>query len=507
MESENSMRTNNVLDYLENIVKKFPDKAAFVGEYSKLTFRELQDRMESIASFLTEKEVYKEPVLILMEKSPEEAAAFLGTIKSGNYHVAMDLEMTDGRLNHIMSITSAKLLICDRFTEEKARSLGFDGEICIYDEIKNIPDREKLEEIRKRAIDTDPIYIVFTSGSTGVPKGVAANHRSVIDYIEELGKVLECDETTIFGNQAPLYLDACLKDFYTTMKYGATTYLIPKKLFMSPVKLVEYLNEHKINTICFVVSALTILTKLGAFEFVKPEYLRLVAFGGEVFPLKHFKEWKNTCPNAKFINLYGPTECTGMSSFYVIDKMEDIEKGMPIGKPFPNTDIFLLDEEDKQCLRGEKGEICIRGTAVTMGYYRDSQRTRTNFVQNPLNKNFMEIIYRTGDIGYFNEDNNLVFVGRKDNQIKHMGYRIELEEIETLGNSLENIERTACIYSKEREKICFAYQGNVEVKEIKALLKEKLPAYMVPAKVVKLDNLPTMAGGKIDRVSLLKMME
>lgn len=498
---------NNVIDYLDFIVEKFPDKPAFVGETSYLTFFALKKRSEGIATFLSDKKVKKEPVLVFMEKSPEEVAVFLGIIKAGNYHVAMDLEMADGRLSHIMEITAAKIMICDRFTEEKANNIGFEGEIIVYDEIGSEIHKEGLAEIRRATIDTDPIYIVFTSGSTGVPKGVIANHRSVIDYIEELGKVLGCDETTIFGNQAPLYLDACLKDFYTTMKYGATTYLIPKKLFMSPVKLIEYLNEHKINTICFVASALTILTKLGAFEFAKPEYLKTIAFGGEVFPLKHFKEWKRTCPFAKFIHLYGPTECTGMSSFYVVDQVEEVEDGIPIGKPFPNTDIFLLDEEDRSVLRGEKGEICIRGTAVTMGYYKNPEKTAENFVQNPLNPNFMELIYRTGDIGYFNENDDLVFVGRKDNQIKHMGYRIELEEIETLGNSFENVVRGVCVYHKEKEKICFVYQGSATVTEVKTLFKEKLPAYMVPAKVVRLESLPILVGGKIDRVSVLKRIE
>ena len=500
------MRINNVIDYLENIVNQHPDKSAFVGECSKLTFKELKDSADTIAGFIIDKEIYKEPVLVFMEKSPEEAAAFLGVIESGNCHVAMDLEMADGRLSYIMKMADAKIMICDSFTKEKAVNLGFRGEIISFDEIKGRPNQEKLAEIRRMAIDTDPIYIVFTSGSTGVPKGVIANHRSVIDYIEELGKVLECDETTVFGNQAPLYLDACLKDVYTTMKYGATTYLIPKKLFMSPVKLIEYLNENKINTICFVVSALTILTKLGAFEFAKPEYLRTIAFGGEVFPLNHFKEWKNACPKARFINLYGTTECTGMSSFYVVDKIEEIENVIPIGKPFPNTGIFLLNEKDEAVVKGEKGEICIRGTALTMGYYKDPERTKESFVQNPLNKAFLETIYRTGDIGYFNENNDLIFVGRKDNQIKHMGYRIELEEIEALGNSFENVVRGVCIYDKERGKICFAYQGNPEVSEVKVLFKEKLPAYMVPEKVVKLDNLPVMTGGKIDKINILKIM-
>lgn len=499
-------RICNVIDYLEASVEKVPDKPAFVGEHTFLSFIKLQERVDSIATFLIEKEVHGEAIFVFMEKSPEEVACFLGIIEAGNYHVALDMEMADSRLNHILEIVSAPILICDRLTEQKARSLGFSGEIYIYDEINSLPNKEKILEIRRGAIDTDPIYVVFTSGSTGVPKGVIANHRSVIDYIEELGQVLDCSEKTIFGNQAPLYLDACLKDFYTTLKYGATTYFIPKKLFTGPVKLIEYLNENKINTICFVVSALTIFTKLGAFEFEKPKFLEVIAFGGEVFPLSHLKEWRETCPDARFINLYGPTECTGMSSFYLLEKEKEPEEPLPIGKPFPNTDIFLLDEEDKSVLRGEKGEICIRGTSLTLGYYNDFARTRESFVQNPLNTKYLEMIYRTGDIGYFNEQNDLVFVGRKDNQIKYRGYRIELEEIEALGNSLPKVARGVCLYQREKEKLFFAYQGKAEIEEIKKFFRKNLPPYLNSIKVVRLEKLPLMMGGKIDRQRILKSL-
>lgn len=500
------MRITNVVDYLENIVKKFPEKPAFVGEHSMLTFSGLKARADRMATFFIEKGIYREPVLVFMEKSPEEVATFLGVIKADNFHVAMDLEMAEGRLKHIINIASARVMICDQATKDKAESLGFTGEILLFEEAGSDPDLEKLSEVRQKSIDINPIYLIFTSGSTGVPKGITANHRSVIDYIEEITPVLDCDETTIFGNQAPLYLDTFLRDFYTALKTGATTYLIPKKLFLSPVKLIEFLNENKINTISFVVSALTIFTKLGAFEFAKPKYLRTIGFGGEVFPLPHFEEWKATCPDAKFVNLYGPTECSGASSYYIVDKTRKYEKSIPIGKPFFNSEFFLLDEEDKAVPKGEKGEICIRGTAVTMGYYGDFERTRASFVQNPLNKKYLETIYRTGDIGYFDENDDIVFVGRKDHQIKHMGYRIELEEIEAVGNQFEGITRGVCVYLKEKEKICFVYQGSIEKVEVKALFKSRLSAYMVPSKIVKIDEFPTLSGGKIDRVGLLKMM-
>ena len=528
------MKPTNILTYLDTSAARYPDKLAFIGETSALTFLELKSNTEAIGSFIASKYIYNEPILVFMEKSPEEVSALLGVVRSGNFYVAIDLDMPEARLGAIMAITQAKLMIVDGHTKEKAKSLGFSGDICSYEEAlsRQIND-ELLLDISHKAKETDTIYLVFTSGSTGKPKGVVASHRNVIDYIEGLGIVLERDENTVFGNQAPLYLDASLKDVYTTLKYGAATYFIPKKLFMSPVKLIEYLNEHKINTICFVSSALTIFTKLSAFDFAKPEYLRVIAFGGEVLPLSHLKQWMKACPKARFINLYGATECTGMSSYYVVYDVERLGTGIPIGKPLPDTEIFLIDEEGnlianpllsteisskneesdhtvKQSAEMEilrhRAEICIGGTGLSSGYYKDDEKTTAKFVNYTLTDGRSILLYKTGDIGYFGEDGELYFAGRGDNQIKHRGYRIELEEIEACGGAFEGVDRGCCIYNPEKEVITFFYEGRIEEVKVKENFRNKLASYMVPGKVVKLDRLPIMAGGKIDRKALSKLI-
>lgn len=564
------MKPTNILAYLDTSAARYPDKLAFIGEASALTFLELKSKTEAIGSFIADKNIYNEPILVFMEKSPEEVSALLGVVHSGNYYVALDLDMPEARLDATMAITQAKLMIVDGHTKEKAKSLGFRGDICSYEgALSTQANDELLLDIRCKAKETDTIYLVFTSGSTGVPKGVVASHRNVIDYIEGLGEVLECDENTVFGNQAPLYLDACLKDVYTTLKYGAATYFIPKKLFMSPVKLIEYLNEHKINTICFVSSALTIFTKLSAFDFAKPEYLKVIAFGGEVLPISHLKQWMKACPKARFINLYGATECTGMSSYYVVYDVERLGTGIPIGKPLPDTEIFLIDEEDNlianpllsteisskdeesghiakpddtdilrysekdlsigkllpaaetfrisedshsvrqsaemEILR-HKGEICIGGTGLSSGYYKEEERTKEKFVNYQLTDGRYILLYKTGDIGYFGEDGELYFAGRKDNQIKHRGYRIELEEIEACGGAFEGVDRGCCIYNPEKEVITFFYEGRIVEAKVKENFRNKLASYMVPGKIIRLDRLPCMAGGKIDRKALLKLI-
>lgn len=498
---------NHVLKYLNEIVTKKPDKIAYSDGETSLTFRQVYEQSRSIGTFLYERGVYRKPVVIFMKKSPQEIAAFFGTVTGGDFYVPIDEEMPAGRIQLILDNVQTPIIICDESTLEIAKTFNVENcELVSYQEIIKTPvNDEAVDTIYRKALDTDPIYIVFTSGSTGIPKGVVACHRSVIDYIEQLSEILDFNEDTIYGNQAPLYFDACLKEIYPTLKFGATTYLIPKSCFSIPVNLVNYLNEHKINTICWVVSALTMISAFGTFKTVKPEYLHTVAFGSEVFPIKQYKLWREALPNATFTNLYGPTECTGMCCFYRVEKEFEEDDIIPIGHPFPNREILLLDGDGKLVPRGEQGEICVRGTALTLGYYNDPERTAAAFVQNPLNQSYPELIYKTGDIGRWGDDGELYFVSRKDFQIKHMGHRIELGEIEVNVDMLPGVKMAACIYDKEKSKIVLFYVGDVSEKELILAMKTKLPRYMLPNRTVKLETMPFTANGKIDRVSLKRL--
>ena len=493
----------NVLDYLSDTVRKYPDKPAFIDEKNTLTFKELQSAVESVGTSLIHKGCDKEPVLVYMNKSADEIAAFFGVIAAGCYYVPIDSEMPLLRIQKIVENLDARICIVDSETKDSAQGLGFTGEILSYDDIKNEePDKDELKRVHDEAIDIDPIYIVFTSGSTGVPKGVIACHRSVIDYIEQLSDVLEVSADTVFGNQAPLYFDACLKELYPTIKFGATTYLIPKELFSQPLRLVEYLNDKQINTICWVVSALTIVSAFKTFNKTVPKYLKTIAFGSEVFAIKQFNLWRNACPEARFINLYGPTEATGMSCYYEVKKEFSEGEAIPIGRPFKNTQVLLLKEDGTLAENGEEAEICLRGTCVTLGYYNDPERTAAAFVQNPLQKNFTELIYRTGDIARYNSDGDLVFVSRRDNQIKHMGHRIELGEIEAAVSQLDGISLTGCIYDDKKEKIVLYYTGDISEAEVINGLKVLVPRYMLPNRVLKIEEMLFTPNGKIDRKSL-----
>ncbi|MDD6200924.1 MAG: amino acid adenylation domain-containing protein [Firmicutes bacterium] len=494
----------NILEYLERTVERLPDKVAFANEDTALTFRQVSDQARAIGSFLNREGFCKQPVVVFMKKHPRTIAAFLGAVYGGNYYVPLDEEMPRHRIELIFRTLQPGAMICDETTRPMAEEMAFSGRIFRYEDMAfGSIDEDALARIRDRQIDTDPIYIVFTSGSTGIPKGVMACHRSVLDYIEQLCPVLKFNENTVFGNQTPLYFDACLKEILPTLKFGATTYIIPKQLFLFPVKLVEFLNRYRINTLCWVVSALTMISSLRTFEKVKPEYLHTIAFASEVFPIKQFNLWRAALPNARFINLYGPTETTGICCYYEVDREFGMDETMPIGRPFRNTEILLLDENDRIPAPGEQGEICIRGTRLTLGYYCNPEKTAEAFVQNPLNKLYPERIYRTGDLGKYNERGELVFLSRKDFQIKHMGHRIELGEIEVIVNMHEAVASACCIFDSEKKKIVLYYVGQLTPGDMAAYIREKLPRYMVPHVIKPLDAMPLTPNGKIDR-NLLK---
>ncbi len=493
-------RLTNVLEYLESTAKKVPDKIAFINDTESISFSNVLDNARKVGTYLSKQGFYNEPIVVFMGKKPSTIVSFLGVVYSGNYYVPIDDEIPRHRIELILSNLNPRAMICDDETKELAKEYGYKGQVYLYEDmLKCITDLTLLKYIRRKAIDTDPIYIVFTSGSTGIPKGVVACHRSVIDFIENLSEVLCFNENTIFGQQVPLYVDACLKEIFSTLKFGASNVLIPKELFMFPIKLVEYMNKYKINTVCWVVSALTIISGFGTLKTMIPEYLHTIAFGSEVMPIKQLKLWRQYLPNARFFNLYGPTEATGMSCYYEVTKDFELDELIPVGQAFKNTDLILLTEDKELAKEGEVGEICIRGTPLTLGYYNDFDKTNEVFIQNPLNKHYPELIYCTGDLGKYNEDGELVFISRKDNQIKHMGHRIELGEIEIVINMLEGIQSACCLFDNKRKKIILFYVGQPDKAEVSTYLKEKLPRYMVPNQIHQLDNMPYTTNGKINR--------
>ena len=494
----------NILEYLEKTAITHKNKLAFSNGKEGLTFGEIYDRSRAIGSFLCDRGFYREPIAIIMDKHPNTLTAFWGTVYAGCFYACIDEKMPQARILAIFEKLMPRAIICDAKNYKVAMSLGIE-KVYLYDDIvAHTVNDFALDEIRSKQSSTDAIYVAFTSGSTGTPKGVVACHRSVIDYTEALCDALNFSEETVFANQTPLYFDAPLKEIMPTIKLGATTYFVPKMLFSFPIRLVEYLDQYKINTVCWVVSALVQISSLGALESHTPKYLTTVCFGSELFPRKQYDLWRAALPNARFFNLYGPTEATGMSCYWAAERELSEDEPIPIGRPFDNTDIILLDENNRQA---NEGEICIRGTCLTMGYYNDPEKTAAVFVQNPLNTAFGELIYRTGDIGRYNDLGELVFLCRKDSQIKHMGHRIELGEIEAATLKNDAISRACCVYDNNAKRIVLYYVGDTDEKALILHLNTLLPRYMLPAEIIKLSSMPLTPNGKIDRKGLRERAE
>jgi len=503
MDVRDKQMKKNVLEYLDETVIKKPDKIAFSMGEGGIRFIDLYRQSHSIGTRLYMAGVYKKPVVVYMRRAPEVVAVFLGIVAAGCFYVPIDEEMPQERIERILENIASDVMICDSAMSVKARKLSFNGTVLLYDEIKETLENEAiLATIREQAIDTDPVYVLYTSGSTGIPKGVVGCHRAVLNYIENLSKVLGFNEETVFGNQAPLHFDACMKDIYPTLKFGAMTYIIPKELFSRPVDLIAYLNRYQVNTLCWVASALTIVSSLETFQTIVPQYVKKIAFVGEVFPVRQLNKWRAVLPDVEYTNLYGPTEATGVSCYYKLDREFALDEVIPIGKPFGNTTIFLLTEENQEAKNGQEGEICICGTAVTCGYYNDLERTKAVFTQNPLNSKYPEIIYHTGDIGRYDENGDLIYISRKDFQIKHMGNRIELGEIEFNASMLDGINMAGCIYDEDKNRIVLCYSGVIPEREVGLLLREKLPVYMLPNRIIRLNAMPLTINGKIDRIQL-----
>lgn len=496
----------NVLEFLEKTAPACGDKTAFSDGEESLSFAELAHLSRAGGSALIARGLKNEPVAVFMKKAPKTIAAFFAVLYAGCYYVPLDASMPLYRLQMIFEQLSPRAVVCDEASRELAERLSPEGSVISASELFAVEENAAaLAAVRAKCIDTDPAYIVFTSGSTGVPKGVTGCHRALIDYANALCPAIGADEESVFAMQVPLYVDACMKELLSVIKCGSTAYLMQQSMFLSPLKAVEFLNEHRVNTLCWVASALTIISGLGAFEDIKPEYMRTVCFGSEAFPVKQLQLWQSACPGARFVNLYGPTEATGMSFYYVVDRDFSDGEPIPVGRPFDNTGFMLLREDDTEAAPGETGEICIRGTALTHGYFDDPERTAAAFTQNPLNKHYPELIYRTGDLGRINERGELVFVSRKDHQIKNMGHRVELGEIEACADGCEGVVRSCCMFDKQKGRLLMFYMGTADEKTLGKYLRSMLPRYMLPSKIKRLDALPLLENGKIDRNSLKDM--
>lgn len=492
----------NVLEYLENSVKKYPNKVGFTDPNNSYTFKQFDLLAKSIASGICRNFSLKnEPIVVLVDRNVDSLICFMAILYSGNFYVPIDNKMPKQRLKSILDKVNPKLVICSK-NDENALS-DFDVDTVSFEEYKTFDiDEVLIKERRERILDIDPAYVIFTSGSTGQPKGIVISHRSIIDFVDWMEKACDISNKCVFANQAPFYFDLSVKDIYLTLKCGASMNILSKKELMFPMLLVDFLNSKKVNTLIWATSAFNLVANSGVLVKKKPKYLKKVILGGEALLAKNLNIWRASLPKVKYINLYGPTEVTVDCTYYPVDNSVNDNEEIPIGKACENKEVILLNEELKEVALGEVGEICVRGTGLAKGYYNDPEKTKEAFIQNPLNPYYTDIIYRTGDVGVIKEDGYIYFKARKDSQIKHMGYRIELGEIETAINSCDAIKEAICFYDDVANKIVCVYEGDLTDSDLIKHIESILPKYMYPNVFKNIEKMPHNANGKIDRVKL-----
>lgn len=498
-----------VLDYLEDSAERFPDKIAVRDEKTQCTYRELKERSMLVAGRLAGVTAPRTPVVIFMDKSVETLTCFLGTVYAGCFYVLVDPSFPAKRIVDILGVLEADVVVTkEEYRSRLRQECGFSGTVLTEKDFvraEDMAEEGRLRMIREQALDTDPLYGIFTSGSTGTPKGVIISHASVLDFIDHFTELFDITQDDVIGNQAPFDFDVSVKDIYSCLKTGATLVLIPRAYFMFPNQVVDMLEECGVTTLIWAVSALCLLNRMHGLSYKVPSRIRKIMFSGEMMPVKQLNQWRAHYPDAMFVNLYGPTEITCNCMYYIVDREFSEEERLPMGRTFPNEKVFLLTEDGREVTKEQPGvqaEVCVAGRALALGYYNNQEMTAKAFTVNPLNTHYPERIYHTGDLAAYREDGHLYFMGRKDFQIKHMGHRIELEEIEAALGSLPAVDRACCFFDEKKNKIVAAYCGSASKKEIVESLREKVPLYMIPNVFLPKEELPLTKNGKTDRAAI-----
>lgn len=503
---------SSIIERFEQTVEKFGAKRALEFEKQAYTFLEMQELAKKLGSIICDQvDSINNPVVVLLPKSAHSLISFLGVLYSGNYYVPMDYHSAQDRIQRIIQKLKPSFIISTHADRERIETLPekkmpvfFIEDLFKSDH--NI-DQGQLEDRYRRIIDRDPLYLMFTSGSTGEPKGVLVPQQSVINYMDWVIAEFNIDEKQIIGNQCPFFFDVSVTDVYLCFLAGATLVIIPEELFVYMTDLVSFMNAKKISFLIWVPSALVNVAKMKLLENTPMPHLKYVLFCGEVMPNLYLNYWRRHVTDAVYANFYGPTEATVACTCYVVDREFDDEESLPIGFPCGNTGILILNEKNQPAEVGEEGELCVRGTPLALGYIDDPEKTGAAFIQNPLNKRYPEKIYKTGDFVKRNERGEIIFIGRADNQIKFKGYRIELGEIENSLLKVPGITNAFVFFDRDAEKIVtFCETGDGFMKKtIRPTLIHYLPKYMIPHKFFFLDRLPATPNGKKNRNEMMRM--
>lgn len=512
---------------LQKSAATFPQKMAVWARGRSITYAELEARSNQLAHLLQQHGVRKgDRVGIYFPKSVESVIAMLGILKAGGVYVPLDPQAPPDRIGYIIENCGIRVLIA---RSDKRRSLDhtilstLSATVLVDDapQASNggtvIPWSTLAEYPANSApsvtlTETDLAYILYTSGSTGRPKGVMLSHQNALTFVEWCAEQFKVSSQDRLSNHAPLHFDLSVFDVYNSIEAGASLYMITEDLALFPSRLAEFMATQKITIWYSVPSALILLLLHADLNPAKLEHLRMILFAGEVFPMKYLRQLADRLPAVELYNLYGPTE-TNVCTYYHVERerLASFDK-LPIGIACQNTEVFAVNDRNEVVAQpGSTGELYVRGSAVTYGYWADPEKTKKMVVPNVFQKNFDEKAYRTGDLVQLGEDGNYYYLGRLDSMIKSRGYRIELGEIESALLSHPSVKEAVAVAvpdeivgSRIRAVVAFHDGAELRPADLQQYCGSRIPKYMIPEAIASLPELPKTSTGKIDRVQLAK---